>query len=507
MRPKFTGAIALGTLLLASVLMAPSWPAAASDSDSHASSGAVPAQPLTFPGPLFPRPPVFDDHVYHHYPDLTTELQDLANQYPDIAKLSSIGKSVDGRELWQMEITDFSADDAGKSTIYVDGGHHGNEQLGMELAVQLIHEALSGKLSTPEILARYHFFIVPMINPDGNMRDQRQNANGVDLNRNYAFEWTDEADHGSGPESEPESHANAESMRRIDGEFGVDLYLTGHTGTNILIYSWAWTLDPAPDDDMFYSVGSAANNLTGVAFGQTSHELYIATGSSKDLGYGELGAPSFTYEVDNQQTRQGTYTTTIAQRLADEVEVCLFLIENVEIMRADLRPTAFAYRDSSRGPAVSVTIENRGWASADNASATLRFTRGGGSVREPTVTFSMGAQNTTTLEFPVESGGGNVNLTLDLSYKELRVDNATVNQSVFYATVPLKGSGLALLVAGGPGLLLLVVVAAAAIFVFERRSHGRLRAALASAASGTRARAATLPRPRLRLRRAGGRKG
>ena len=475
----------------------PTGESSASVQTTASGSAVPPAVP-----PALPRPPVVDNHVYHHYPDLTTELQNLATSNPDTVKLTSIGKSVQGRELWQMEITDFNVPDGGKETVYIDGGHHGNEQLGMELAVQLIHEAVEGRLATPEILAKYHFFIVPMVNPDGNMMDQRQNANGVDLNRNYGFEWTDEQDHGSGPESEPESHANADNMRAVDAAYGIDLYLTGHTGTNVLIYSWAWTLDPAPDDELLAHIGATAHNLTGVTTGQTSVLLYIATGSSKDFGYGELGAPSFTYEVDNQQNRFGTYQTTIAERLSQEVNVCLLLINEVEFMRADLRPLAWSSYDSPSGPVVGVTIENRGWGTAQNATATLSFTNGGGGhVVQPTQTFSLNAENQTKLEFRVDSGGGTQNLSLAFDYHEMLVNNSTVNQSVFFGNVNVKGSGLAFLLQSGGGLLLVVVAVAAATVILEDRfGPGRLRAGLGKVAR--RARGLKGAAGKLRLRRA-----
>ena len=450
---------------------------------------------------LLPRPPIIDDHVYHRYPDLTQELQDLAAANPDTTKLTSIGRSVQGRELWQMEVTDFAVPDGGKSTIYVDGGHHGNEQLGMEMAVLLIHEAVEGRLSSPESLARFHFFIVPMINPDGNFNDQRTNANGVDLNRNYGFEWTDEGNHGSGPESEPEAHANAESMRAVDAQYGIDLYLSGHTGTNVLIYSWAWTLDQAPDDALLAKIGQTANDLNGVAFGQTSVLLYIATGSSKDLGYGELGAPSFTYEVDDQQNRFGTYTTTIAERLREEVDVCLLLIDEVEKMRADLRPVNWASYDGPNGPVVAVTIENHGWGVAENATATLSFTNGGGRVREPSRTFTLEGENTTKLEFPVESGGGTHNLTLSFSYPELLINNSTANVSQWYGNINVKGSALGALLQSGGGALLLLAVAAVAVVVLEDRfGRGRLRAGLGR--MGARAGSLRGAAAKLKLRRA-----
>ncbi len=51
----------------------------------------------------FVRDPSFN---YHHYDDLKTFLAFYAHTYPNITRLYSIGKSVRGRDLWVMEITD-----------------------------------------------------------------------------------------------------------------------------------------------------------------------------------------------------------------------------------------------------------------------------------------------------------------------------------------------------------------------------------------------------------------
>jgi hypothetical protein len=42
---------------------------------------------------------------YHNYDTLTSDLQAVAAAYPDITRLTSIGQSYQGRELWMMKIT------------------------------------------------------------------------------------------------------------------------------------------------------------------------------------------------------------------------------------------------------------------------------------------------------------------------------------------------------------------------------------------------------------------
>lgn len=44
--------------------------------------------------------------VHHHYQDMVDELQAMAVEYPSITRLYSIGTSVQGRELYVLEISD-----------------------------------------------------------------------------------------------------------------------------------------------------------------------------------------------------------------------------------------------------------------------------------------------------------------------------------------------------------------------------------------------------------------
>ena len=41
-----------------------------------------------------------------HYDELTEFMHKYADEYPSIAKLYTIGQSVEGRELWVLEISD-----------------------------------------------------------------------------------------------------------------------------------------------------------------------------------------------------------------------------------------------------------------------------------------------------------------------------------------------------------------------------------------------------------------
>ena len=90
--------------------------------------------------------------------------------------------------------------------LLVVGCIHGNETAGIAIARQLIRHPGRGE-PEPALV------IVPDLNPDGAAAGTRQNADGVDLNRNFPLGWRpryqpgDLFYQGPRPLSEPESRA------------------------------------------------------------------------------------------------------------------------------------------------------------------------------------------------------------------------------------------------------------------------------------------------------------
>jgi murein tripeptide amidase MpaA len=107
-----------------------------------------------------------------------------------------VGRSVQGRSI---EAFVHAADDRARRRVLVIGGLHGNEPV-TPPAVRALLDA--------EIASDVEVWLVPESNPDGSAAGIRCNAHGVDLNRNFAWEWLPE-DGGPAPLSEPESQALA----------------------------------------------------------------------------------------------------------------------------------------------------------------------------------------------------------------------------------------------------------------------------------------------------------
>ena len=142
---------------------------------------------------------------YEDYDELTRILKCYHDKYPNITKVGSLGKSVQGRELWYMQITDNpeKVEDGEPMFKYV-GNMHGDEVISRQVLIYLIQylcDSYSTKSRVKKLVDSTNIFILPSMNPDGfefakegscgymNLRNQqnsgRNNANNVDLNRDF----------------------------------------------------------------------------------------------------------------------------------------------------------------------------------------------------------------------------------------------------------------------------------------------------------------------------------
>lgn len=108
---------------------------------------------------------------FYRYDDLSRFLHEFAAEYPQLAKIESIGKSYAGRDVWLMTVTNFkTGPDTEKPAIWVDGNIHASELAASAANIYFLNTLLTryGKdKSVTEALDTRAFYICPRVNPDG----------------------------------------------------------------------------------------------------------------------------------------------------------------------------------------------------------------------------------------------------------------------------------------------------------------------------------------------------
>ncbi len=141
----------------------------------------------------------------------------------------AIGTSVEGRPIVAERVSPL-----GGRKVLIIGVIHGNEDAGIQIVDELRTRAADGGVDDSVEL-----WLIEASNPDGVVHQIRHNANGVDLNRNFPYQWgpIGELGHnqyaGTGPASEPETQATVDFISQLRP----DIAIWYHQDANLIIPS------------------------------------------------------------------------------------------------------------------------------------------------------------------------------------------------------------------------------------------------------------------------------
>ncbi|XP_046389814.1 carboxypeptidase B-like [Ischnura elegans] len=256
---------------------------------------------------------------YYSHDEMNAYLDEVASKYPDIAKVESVGKSYEGRELKGITL---SSGGSGKPLVFVDAGIHAREWIAPAVALYLIQELTEG--SAQDLLKDVDWVILPEVNPDGyeytrsedrmwrktRSKTSSEDCLGVDPNRNFDFHWME-----SGASSDPcdeifagdkafsESEARALRDYVLANAKNAKAYLTLHSYGQYLLYPWGYD-ESLPDDwrdldDLGNAMNDAIKAVRGTEYtvGSSGQALYPAAGASDDWSKGVAGV-KYVYTVE-----------------------------------------------------------------------------------------------------------------------------------------------------------------------------------------------------------------
>ncbi|CAL4074852.1 unnamed protein product, partial [Meganyctiphanes norvegica] len=264
---------------------------------------------------------------YMSFKQMEWYLQYLSQTYTERVNISSIGKSVENRDIWLVHLRPEGCADNTTThhvkSIWLEGGIHAREWISPAVCLHFIHNILHDC----ELTQHFDIYILPEVNPDGyeysrlnrSTRLWRKNRSfnedtkcyGVDLNRNWDFQFGVVGASASpcsniykGPSafSEPETAALSTAMAKIPN---LELYIALHSYSQLLMYPWGYTIDEtAPDtDELRKKCEIFVNNLNARFDNNFSCEnsaagLYFVGGASDDWAKGVLGVKyAYTLEL------------------------------------------------------------------------------------------------------------------------------------------------------------------------------------------------------------------
>jgi hypothetical protein len=108
---------------------------------------------------------------YHTYDEVVAFLRKWAADFPSIVDLYSVGKSFEGRDIWQITITNKSTGkDTDKPAMYIEGNRHSGEVTAAESALWFAGHILSGYGKDPaltKLVDTKAIYVRVKNNPDG----------------------------------------------------------------------------------------------------------------------------------------------------------------------------------------------------------------------------------------------------------------------------------------------------------------------------------------------------
>ncbi len=117
---------------------------------------------------------------FTNYQEMMAWIEPLVQQHSKLVKLSYIGQSQKGKQIPMLVLT--QPNGRPKIRVWMQGGLHGDEPAGTETMLYLLQQLLTDPKLT-YLLDELEIGIVPMANIDGYEKQQRESANGIDLNR------------------------------------------------------------------------------------------------------------------------------------------------------------------------------------------------------------------------------------------------------------------------------------------------------------------------------------
>ncbi len=231
---------------------------------------------------------------YHSQAEIGAYLRALGARHPGLVSFHSLGSSQLGRDLPYATLD--ATGHPGAPTILLNGTHHGDEWASTEsvLGVAAYLVANRDAPGVKELLARYRIVLLPLVNPDGHAAGTREDAQGRDPNRDYAYPLRSEAESFHVPE--------IALLRGLQDQARFRAAIAYHAGMTGVLWPWAYDGLRARDLLAFRTLSRTATQAMGFSLFAQSFDDFQSTGEYLDYAYMKHDTLAVTFEVSEEKT-------------------------------------------------------------------------------------------------------------------------------------------------------------------------------------------------------------
>lgn len=266
------------------------------------------------------------------YNEMIDILDDMRVKYPNLISVKDTVTDIhthEGRPIYWLRISNTPDIDNDNPEVLYTALHHAREANSLSQLIFYMWYILENYESDEEVqylVDNTEMYFMPCINPDGyiwnemtdpeggglwrknRFVDDNGNTVGVDINRNYDYEWGLD-DLGSSPDSDDDtyrgvsgfSEPETQAVRDFANLHDFQIALNHHTFGNLLIHPWGFSDSATSEDTTFKALGSIMTEDNNFIIGTGTETVgYVVNGDSDDWMYGAAGIYAMTPEVGPQ---------------------------------------------------------------------------------------------------------------------------------------------------------------------------------------------------------------
>ncbi|MBK7879576.1 MAG: immune inhibitor A [Saprospiraceae bacterium] len=272
-------------------------------------------------GPVFKLPSNYPYGSMNGFPNLNELYESLDLMQELYPKLITVRKSVgnfrteEGNLIYYVKISDNPDLDESEPEILYTALHHAREPVSMSQMLYFMWHLLENYGQDQEITKLVNsraMYFIPCVNPDGYLYNQKTNPAGqgfwrknrkedtdgvgVDLNRNYGYQWGYN-DTGSSPLWGSETFRGENAFSEIETkairQFCIDhefqIALNYHSHGDLLIVPWGYSSLNTVDSSLFSAMATQYTRYNRFRVGSSFSTLnYEVNGVSDDWMYGDV---------------------------------------------------------------------------------------------------------------------------------------------------------------------------------------------------------------------------